>query len=55
MNFKEVCLNTWNLFDLAQDTDHWRAVVNLTLNLHYQLSGEKFEAEPGIEPLTSQA
>ena len=32
MNLKEICINTWNWVDLAQDRDYWRALVNAALN-----------------------
>ena len=33
MDFKEICINTRNLVDSAQERDHWRSLVNATLNL----------------------
>ena len=33
MNLKEICINTKNCVDLAQDRDYWRALVNAALNL----------------------
>ena len=33
MDLKEICINTWNCVDLAQDRDYWRALVNAGLNL----------------------
>ena len=33
MHLKEICINTRNLVDLAQDRDFWRALVNAALNL----------------------
>ena len=39
----------------AQDRDYWRAVANAALNLHYQISREKLEPEPGFEPRISKA
>ena len=33
MDLKEICTNTWNWVDSAQDRDYWRALVNAALNL----------------------
>ena len=33
MDIKEVCVNTRNWIDSAQNRDYWRALVNVTLNL----------------------
>ena len=33
MNLKEICINTRNWVDSAQDRDYWRALVNTTLIL----------------------
>ena len=33
MDLKEIGINTRNLFDSAQDRDHWRALVNAAVNL----------------------
>ena len=33
MDLKEICINTRNWVDLAQDRDYWRALLNATLNL----------------------
>jgi len=33
MDIKEICIKTINCFDLAQDRDYWRALVNAALNL----------------------
>ena len=33
MDFKEMCINTRNWVDLAQDRDYWRALLNVALNL----------------------
>jgi hypothetical protein len=33
MNLEEICINTRNWVDLAQDRDYWRALVNAALNL----------------------
>ena len=33
MNFKEMGVNTRSQVDSAQDTDYWRALANVTLNL----------------------
>jgi hypothetical protein len=32
MDFKEICIITWNWIDPAQERDYWRALVNATLN-----------------------
>ena len=34
MDLKEICINTRNWVDSAQDRDYWRALINATLNLH---------------------
>ena len=31
-DLKEICINTRNWLDLAQDRDYWRALVNTPLN-----------------------
>ena len=33
MDFKEICINTRNWVDSAQDMDYWKALVNLALDL----------------------
>ena len=33
MYFEEICINTGNWVDSAQDRDYWRAVINAALNL----------------------
>ena len=33
MGLKEICINTRNYVDSAQDRDYWRALVNVVLNL----------------------
>ena len=33
MDLKEICINTRNWVDSAQDRDFWRALVNPALNL----------------------
>ena len=33
IDLKEICINTRNWVDLAQDSDYWRALVNAALNL----------------------
>jgi len=33
MDLKEIGINMRNRFDLAQDRDYWRALVNAELNL----------------------
>ena len=33
MDLKEICINTRNWVDSAQDRDYWRALVNAALNL----------------------
>ena len=33
MDLKEICVNTRNWVDSAQDRDYWRAFVNAALNL----------------------
>ena len=33
MNFKEIGINTRSWVDSAQDTDYWRVIVNVALNL----------------------
>ena len=33
MDFKEICTNTRNWVDSAQDRDYWISFVNLALNL----------------------
>ena len=33
MDLKEIGVNTRNWVDLAQDSDYWRAFVNVALNL----------------------
>jgi hypothetical protein len=33
MNLKEICINTRSWVDSAQDTDYWRVIVNVALNL----------------------
>ena len=34
MGLKEICVNTKNWVDFAQDREYWRALVNAALNLH---------------------
>ena len=33
MDLKEICMNTRNWVDSAQDRDYWRGLVNTALNL----------------------
>jgi hypothetical protein len=33
MDIKEICINTRNWVDSAQDRDYWRILVNAALNL----------------------
>ena len=33
MNLNEICVNARNWFDLTQDRDYWRALVNVEFNL----------------------
>ena len=33
MDLKEICIDTRNLVESAQDMDYWRALVNAELNL----------------------
>ena len=33
MDLKEICINTRNWVDSAQDRNYWRALVNVALNL----------------------
>ena len=33
MDLKEICINTRNWVNSAQDRDYWRSLVNATLNL----------------------
>ena len=33
MDLKEICINTRDWVDLAQDRDYWRVLVNSALNL----------------------
>ena len=33
MDLKEICINTRDWVDLAQDRDYWRVLVNAALNL----------------------
>ena len=33
MDLKEICINTRNWVDSAQDRDYWRTLVNAALNL----------------------
>ena len=33
MDIKEICINTRNLVEWAQDRDYWRVLVNVALNL----------------------
>ena len=33
IDFKEICINTRNWVDSTQDREHWKALVNVVLNL----------------------
>jgi hypothetical protein len=33
MDLEEIGVNAWNLVDLAQDKDYWRALVDVALKL----------------------
>jgi len=50
MNIKEICINTRNLVDSAQDRDYWRTLVNTTLNLRVSQAMEIIKAT-GKRPL----
>jgi hypothetical protein len=34
MDLREICINTKNWVDLAQDSDYWRVLVNVAMNPH---------------------
>ena len=40
MDLKEICINTRNWVDSAQDRDYWRALVIAALNLQIPLAME---------------
>ena len=40
MDLKEICINTWDWVDSAQNRDYWRALVNAALNLRVLLAME---------------
>ena len=42
INLKEISINTKNWFDLTQDRDYWRALVNAMLNLRVSQAMELF-------------
>ena len=45
MYLKEICINTRNWVDLAQDRDYWGAIVNAALNLRVPYAMELFSNE----------